>query len=138
MAENEKDKIWEIIESINNLWTNGQAEHLGPFYDDKVIHADKEFETLTSTKDELLYSFKSFCDNARINSFAESEQEIEVIGTTAVASYTWSIKYDMNAKSYDEKGKELLVFSKETGKWLVVWRVLLPDKKSNSEESSEG
>ncbi|MFC2134911.1 nuclear transport factor 2 family protein [Bacteroidota bacterium] len=132
MNENEKTKLWGLIESINYLWTNGQAEHLGPFFDENVIHVDQDYQTLTTSKEELLKSYKSFCDNAIINSFSESEEKIEIFGTTAVVSYSWNIQYEMNANSYDEKGKEILVLSKETGKWLIVWRMLVPEKQDKS------
>lgn len=35
--------------------------------------------------------------------------------------------YELAGKQYHESGRDTLVFTRETGRWLVVWRLMLVD-----------
>lgn len=52
--------------------------------------------------------------------------DIEVFGNTAVAYYTYRIRYQVESTKYDESGSEVLVFDRHNDQWIIVWRVQLP------------
>jgi len=51
---------------------------------------------------------------------------IDVVGQTAVASYVFDIRYELEGVAYQESGRDLFVFSREQTTWRAVWRTMLP------------
>ena len=63
---------------------------------------------------------------AIINDFKDRDPAIQIYGNTAIASYTFEMSYEMNGKSFDDVGRDIYVLKREEGKWLAVWRTIIP------------
>jgi len=123
----EESKIlWGIVTSINKSWAEGDIYSIKHAFHENVVVAGPDYQHLCESKEDCIKSYEHFANNTKVKGFKEFDPVVDVFGLTAVVSYTFDVQYKMNDKDYDEKGKEVLVFSKESGKWLIVWRMLVP------------
>jgi hypothetical protein len=73
-------------------------------------------------------SYQDFLNQAKIRNCKLAEPLIDVAGDTAVAACAWEMTYELNGQTYSESGHDLFVFNRDQGKWLAVWRTLLPSR----------
>ena len=59
--------------------------------------------------------------------YKDERPSVDVFGRSAVAVCPWEMTYELSGKQYRETGHDTLVFTRETGRWLVVWRLMLVD-----------
>ena len=76
-------------------------------------------------RDALLASFVEFCANARVLEYQESNEQINVIGDCAVASFQFEMLYERAKYQERSKGRDLWVFQLISGKWVAVWRTMM-------------
>jgi hypothetical protein len=62
--------------------------------------------------------------------FEESDQQIDVIGHTAVLTFRYDMLYERVGKRYRATGRDLWVFEEKDGEWLAVWRTMLDMEES--------
>lgn len=73
----------------------------------------------------MVDGFEEFCASAKVHKFDESEVGVSVIGSTAVANYTFDMVFERDARKYHGTGRDLWVFSKSENQWRAVWRTML-------------
>ena len=76
-------------------------------------------------RDAIIAGFTEFCENARVIEYAESDENIDVIGDSAVATFRFKMLYERATYREDSAGRDLWVFHKQDGRWVAVWRTLL-------------
>jgi hypothetical protein len=121
----EQAQLWQIVQHINAAWVNNRTEDLLNYlHPDIVITAPDLHENLSGIN-ACIKSYKDFVSNSVLKDYKESDPVINIFPNTAVVSYQFDITYEMNGKTYSEKGRDLFVFTKENDKWLAVWRTLM-------------
>jgi ketosteroid isomerase-like protein len=123
-----QQEIWQIIQNINIAWSKNHTEDLHKYFHGNMVIVDPNQHPLSSGSQACIDSYKEFIDNAIVHEYKESNPVIHIFGDTAIASYRFDINYDMKGKNYIESGRDLFALNKEEGKWLAVWRMLLPNK----------
>lgn len=126
--EKSKREISEIIKKINLSWVEGRPENLAEYIHENMMIVSPELKIMGKGKETCIKSYADFVNQATVNKYDESEAEIYVWGSTAIASYEYDVEWEMNGKSYKEQGRDLFVFTYENGKWLAVWRKVIPNK----------
>jgi len=76
-------------------------------------------------RDALLASFVEFCTNARVLEYQESNEQINVIGNCAVASFQFEMLYERTQYQERSKGRDLWVFQCISDTWVAVWRTMM-------------
>ena len=76
-------------------------------------------------RDTLLTSFVEFCTNARVLEYQEKNEQINVIGDCAVASFQFEMLYERAKYKEQSKSRDLWVFQYISGKWVAVWRTMM-------------
>lgn len=61
---------------------------------------------------------------ATTHEFSPGEPEIDIVGNVAVAVCPFFVVYELEGKTYREKGRDVLVLSRSAGEWRVVWRTM--------------
>ena len=121
-------EIWQIIQNINAAWSKNRTDELHQYFHNDMVIVGPDQHPLSIGNQACIDSYRDFFDNAVIHDYKESDPVINIFGNTAIASYKFDINYDMKGKNYIEAGRDLFVIHKEEGKWLVLWRMLLPEK----------
>ncbi len=121
----EVERVAQLLSSMNRAWLDGRPQDIAPFLDDEIVVVPPGFSSSMAGKSAVVASFEDFCQNARVLRFEESDQRIDVVGHTAVASYAFDMTYERGGETFRSRGRDLWVFEAEAGAWLAVWRTML-------------
>jgi len=125
-----RDQIARILARINDAWQHHRGDAMTDilsqcFSADAVIRGPG-FSVAAKGREAVVQSFVDFVSQAEVKAFTTEEPTIDVSENTAVAQYQWQMTYLLAGQEYTEQGQDLFVFSRIEGRWLVVWRALLP------------
>lgn len=129
--ENSKNEIAKTVRKINSALVEGNPEKLNEYFHEDIMIVSPELKVRGKGKDECIKSYVDFLSKATLNEYNQSEPQICVFGSTATVSYKYDVGWEINGESFKESGQNLFVFTRVDGKWLVVWRMLIPQKENN-------
>ena len=121
------EQLWTHVQTLNNLWVNGNPDKLDPFVREDVVVLHFDYKTRLRGREAVIKSYREFCDESTVHSFRQFRPIIDVFGETAVVTYAFEIEYKMGEQTYNESGRDMFVFVWESDTWLVIWRTMLPD-----------
>ena len=124
-ASSPKKAIIRVIKQINEFWLNKQYDEIGELLSEQVVTAPPGFERRIEGRDAYVQSYRDYDQSAQTQEFSPGEPEIDIIENTAVAVCPFYVVYELDGKTYSENGRDILVFSRSSGNWLVVWRTML-------------
>ena len=128
--QEDRDQIKRVLEKINEAWSQGDPrdipEKLGSAFHPDMVIKGPNFREMSRGVKACVQSYQDFLDQARVHQCKFFEPHIDVAGDTAVATYAWEMTYERMGETYEESGHDLFVFNRSNGKWLAVWRVMLP------------
>jgi hypothetical protein len=107
--------LWNKVPELNSY-----------FHDDMVIKGPA-FQELCRGRAACVKSYEEFLAQAKVLEYKDKPPSVDVFGRSAVAVCPWEMTYELAGKQYHESGRDTLVFTRETGRWLVVWRLMLVD-----------
>jgi uncharacterized protein (TIGR02246 family) len=118
-------EVWDVIRRINAAWLERQPERLRDLFHDRIVIVGAEGQRFGEGKEPCVESYRSFCANASVASFQESDRQVDVYDCVAIVSYRFEIEYTLEGKAHRETGRDLFVLEKVNGRWLAVWRQLV-------------
>ena len=127
MLTDTKRELREQIERYDRCWVARRPEDLRRFLHPDVVFTGPDFERLAEGVDAAVQSYTDFVSQATVHEFTTSDYVIDVIDDAAVMTYTWTIDYEMNGTRSRERGRELLVWARRAGRWLIAWRTQRPE-----------
>ncbi len=120
-------RVREVVEGIMSAWLRCDADALNAFYDDDVVVRGPDFLVRSRGRTEGVAGDRAFLEAARIDAFEHSDHSIDVVGTTAVATYRWAMTYTLAGETYSERGRDLFVLADGERGPRIVWRVMTVD-----------
>jgi ketosteroid isomerase-like protein len=122
MPESAAD-VARVLDEINRAWTEGRASDLVESFDENVVMVLPGFDARIEGRDAL---FEDFCRNARLLGFEESDRQVDVRDSTAVANFAYVVRYERDGNAYHATGRDLWIFHRfDDGQWRAVWRTML-------------
>jgi Domain of unknown function (DUF4440) len=121
----DSQNVAETLRTINKTWLEGRPQDMEPLIHPEIVVAFPGFEGRSTGWPALLAGFEEFCRSARIVSFNEGDYAVDVVGDTAVASFSFDMVYERERASFRAKGRDLWVFTRTAGRWRAVWRTML-------------
>jgi ketosteroid isomerase-like protein len=121
----DRDAVAAALELINRTWLEGRPRDLAPLLHPAVVMALPGFGGRVEGRDAFVGGFVDFCENADLSEYAESGQQIDVTGDTAVATYTFEMVYERSGGRYRSTGRDFWIFARQGDAWLAVWRTML-------------
>jgi hypothetical protein len=125
MQSTESEELRLLIGKMNQAWLKGNLDELREYFHDHVAIKGPQFEPMGHGKEACVKSYEDFIRAATIQDFKESDVQVDLFGSTAVATFAWEIDYEMNGQNYHETGHDVFVFTRRDGKWRAVWRAML-------------
>ena len=129
-ARDDREEIRLLLNKINDAWLKGPpeklAEALSDCFHDGIVIKGPGFQAMGRGKEPCVKSYVDFVRQARVRSCTLSEPEIDHFGDTAIATYSWEMTYELDGHEYHDSGHDLFVLSRVEGRWLAVWRAMLP------------
>lgn len=127
MNENEllqKKVVGQAVKSINEHWLNKEYEKIGDYVSDTVVLFPPGSEKQILSREGYIQSYRDYDLSAATREFSTEAPDIEIYGDAAVAVCPFHVEYELNGKIYQERGRDILVFSRSDGHWKLVWRTL--------------
>ena len=120
-------EIETLINRINNDWMNDRIENLDQYFHKQVVMIVPGTYKKITGREAMVDSYRGFTEEADVSDFQISDLQIDVFGDSAIALYTFRIKYRVETTNYDESGLEILVLKHYDERWKIVWRNQQPD-----------
>jgi ketosteroid isomerase-like protein len=117
--------IKNLIDRINLAWREGRVDDLSALLHPDIVMVFPEFSGRSEGYMAMVAGFKDFCENARIQTYDESDLQIDAVGNSAVASFSFSMIYERDGSRYRSTGRDLWVFSNHGSDWKAVWRTMI-------------
>ena len=125
-ASDTADEIWRAVEASNRAWLDGRARDVAALFADDVVFVAPDQTVALRGRDAMVQSYVDYVAAVTTHAFTVDARAVEVAGDTAVASYRFTVRYEVEGKVEDERGQEILVFARrpdtKDGAWKCVWR----------------
>lgn len=119
-----KKTILQVIDRIHDLWLKKGYDEIGELLLEDVVIAPPGFEKRIHGRAAYVQSYREYDRSAITREFSPGVPEIDVVGDTAVAVCPFHVVYELDGREYQEKGRDILVFSRDAGAWKVAWRTM--------------
>lgn len=123
--DNVKFELEQTISVINNAWRSGRVSEMNPYLHPDIVMKFPKFSGEMSGRDKMIEGFKEFCGSARVIEYTESDQQVEIIGDTAVVSFRFDMLYERPKYRERSTGRDVWIFHRESNRWLAVWRTMV-------------
>jgi hypothetical protein len=80
-------------------------------------------------REVVIESYRQFVEQSVLHRFELKQPELDVFGTTAIASCPYTIDYEIGGRRWIGDGRDLLVLHRGDEGWKVVWRSLFPGEE---------
>jgi len=129
MDESIRENAAAAMHQINQAWLNGRVDDLAPLVHPEIVMVLPDFAAEVQGRERFLAGFRDFCQNAAIQDFREQDQQVDVIGDTAVIAFRYEMVYVRSGQRYRANGQDLWVFERQKGAWIAIWRAMLEMKE---------
>jgi len=124
-AESVRNEINRIIKSMNKAWLAGDFSRFRDFLHENIVIVMPDMKRIGIGIKPCIKSYKEFVTRSHIFSFKEKSINVDAFDKTAVATFEYTIDYEVDKRRNQEHGKEILVFSKDPDKWQLIWRMIV-------------
>ena len=124
--ENLKGEIQQTVEDIKEASRKGDIETLKSLCHKDVVIVPPGFVQRAEGRDTYLKSVEDFCNTGTILEYKMLSMKIDVFGNVAIVYYRYNTKWEMEGEIFSEKGNDVMVLGRYEGKWLLIWRTLIP------------
>jgi uncharacterized protein (TIGR02246 family) len=124
LDESSRTEVAAAIERINRTWLDRRPADLVPLFHPALTMVFPGFSGRAEGREANLAGFTDFCTHATVHEYRERDQQIDVIGDTAIVSFGFEIVYERGGKRSRATGRDLWVFARQERVWLAVWRTM--------------
>jgi hypothetical protein len=121
----EHDSVAAAMRAINQAWLGGRVDEMAPAVHPEIVMAFPGFSGQMRGREPFLAGFRDFVQNAAIENYRELDQQIDVVGGTAVITFTYEMLYTRSGERYRVTGRDLWVFQRQSAQWIAVWRTMM-------------
>ena len=121
-----KDEVRKLVRDLNQAWLKRRFAGLKGYFHEDMVIVQPGFEGRVRGRRACVRSYEQFMAHSTVRKYKESRYEVNSWSNTAVATYHFDIEYKTRGKEYHDTGREIFVLVRDTGRWLVTWRTLLP------------
>jgi hypothetical protein len=125
LDESSRTEVAAAIERINRTWLDRRPADLVPLFHPALTMVFPGFSGRAEGQEANLAGFTDFCTHATVHEYRERDQQIDVIGDTAIVSFGFETVYERSGQRSRATGRDLWVFARQEGVWLAVWRTML-------------
>ncbi len=123
-ASTDREVIRRTVERINGLWLAGRYDEIGDFLAEDAVVAPPGSDERVRGRQAYVQSYRDYDRACTTRDFVPSEPQVDVVGDVAVAVCPFFIEYEMQGEVRRERGRDVLVFTRIDGQWLVAWRTM--------------
>jgi ketosteroid isomerase-like protein len=119
-------EVHAVLGAIQAAWRNGHPSSMGEHLHPDIAMALPGFTGKVQGREILIASFAEFCSNARVLEYAEEDEQIDVAGDCAVATFRFRMLYARADYREWSEGRDFWVFARQNdGRWVATWRTMM-------------
>lgn len=118
-------EIERIVEHLMEDWMSHEVTKMDQYFYDHVVMIEPGTNNRIMGLDSVLENYQIFIEDAEITDYKITDLFVELIEETAVAYFSYRIKYETDGTKFDEANTEILVFRKYEEEWQIIWRTQL-------------
>jgi hypothetical protein len=112
------------LDAIERAWLEGRPREMAAYLHPQIVMALPGLAGRSGGAEAFIEGFVEFCESARVLTFQKSEPTVDVVGASAVATYTFLMKYERAGEQWRSTGRDLWVLARDNDRWLVTWRAM--------------
>ena len=124
MTGDAQQGIFSLATELDRCWLEQRFDDLKSYLAEDVVFVAPNGNR-TRGRDAAIAGYREFMSRARIRRYQTGDVIVTTADGAAVAEYVWNMAWDSDGQSYEAKGKEVLVLSRSSGSWTVIWRTQL-------------
>ena len=121
----EELEVHNTLSAINNAWRNNQPVEMKKYLHPDIKMMLPGFSGLITGREILIDSFVVFCTNAKVLEYSESNEQINVTGNCAVATFKFEMLYEGEKYRDKSTGRDFWIFERQGKNWIAVWRTIM-------------
>lgn len=121
----DRESAAAAMERINRAWLDRRPADLHALFHPDLTMALPGFVGRVEGRQTLVAGFEDFCTHATVEDYHESNQQVDVVGDTAIVSFDYQMVYERSGQRNKATGRDLWVFARHGDGWLAVWRTML-------------
>lgn len=125
-----QSEIRGVLSRLTAAWTEERFDELEDILHQSVVFVQPGFTARTEGRTACVDSYRKFVSTAKLLEYSERDAAIDVWGSTAVATYVYTMSWEVAGQTRRERGQDLFVFIREESRWQVVWRTVIPIERS--------
>ncbi|MFQ5770899.1 MAG: GNAT family N-acetyltransferase [bacterium] len=115
--EKHKKDVEQLVRKLQNTWLENRVVDLAPFFDENVVLFSPGRTERIVGNEAVIESYKQFLSASTVKNFQITNLHIDIFNTTAIAVLTWDISYELQDKTYDEKGHDIMILNESKSNW---------------------
>lgn len=131
-GSSDEASIRRIVRRINELWLSQRYAEIGELLSESAVVVLPGFTGRIRGREAYVQSYREYDQSARTLEFSPDDPEIDIVGEVAVSVCPFSIVYEVEGKTYREKGRDVLVLSRSGSEWKVAWRTMQIEQAEKS------
>jgi ketosteroid isomerase-like protein len=125
--EGARQDVLKVVGQLSAAWRAGDVTALRALLDERAVFVQPGFAGRLEGREACVDSFRRFVASVELIDYSEDEVQADVWADTAVVSYRWRMAFSPpGGKIRREAGRDLLTLRRKAGRWVVVWRTLVP------------
>jgi ketosteroid isomerase-like protein len=116
----EAQEVWNTLRALNDCWTKEDGIRLTEYFHKDMVAITPVDKLRREGQQACLDGWIGFAKATHILYWKEIDPKVQVYGNAAVVSYYFDMAFEMNGNRIESKGRDMLFFIKENGKWLAV------------------
>jgi len=121
-----EEELKARVHSLNIAWLAGNLDDLRTYFHPEIVMVAPGVSAHIKGREACLKSFEDFMCRAQVHDFRESETRVDHWVETAITSFRWDVTYTLDGRRLDEAGRDVWVWIRTGGIWVVVWRTQFP------------
>lgn len=118
-------EVERVIEHLMEDWMSHKSANMDRYFYDHVVMIVAGTNNRIIGVDNVLENYLLFIEDADITEYKITDLFVELVENTAVAYFTYRVKYEMDSTKFDESNTEILVLRKKGEDWQIIWRTQL-------------
>lgn len=119
-----QEDIIAQVRAMDRCWLERRFDDLKSYLAEDAVFVTPNGRRVEGG-DAAVESYREFMSRSQIHRYQAGAPVVTLKGDTAVAEYGWDMAWDSEGQSYEAKGREVLVLTRQGGAWSVIWRTQL-------------
>jgi len=119
MTDAERE-VWTTVETMNRCWTAGDPRELNGYFHPRMVAITPADDLPLVGGEACVAAWSRYAGTVRIHSWRTRDERVEVFGDTAVVTYLYEMECEMDGRSFQPRGRDMLALIREDGRWRVI------------------